>query len=111
MNIWQGSRKAVRAKLQGLFRKRWSPAALSDDDRPAFCGAISAYLEGLEMDYMLVSEASKKWGITTRRIQTLLKEGRIPGTDRMGTIWVIPKDAQKPADARINSGKYRKTGQ
>ena len=58
------------------------------------------------MDYMLVSEASKKWGITTRRIQTLLNEGRIPGADRMGTIWVIPKDAQKPADARIKSGKY-----
>jgi hypothetical protein len=60
------------------------------------------------MDYMLVSEASKQWGITTRRIQTLLSEGRIPGAERMGTIWVIPNDAQKPADARIKSGKYIK---
>ena len=60
------------------------------------------------MDYMLVSEASKKWGITPRRIQTLLNEGRISGSDRMGTIWVIPKDAKKPADARIKSGKYKK---
>jgi len=60
------------------------------------------------MNYMLISEASKKWGITTRRIQTLCNEGRINGADRLGNIWVIPKDAQKPADARIKSGKYIK---
>lgn len=61
------------------------------------------------MDYMLVLEASKKWGITTRRIQTLLNEGRIPGAGKAGTIWLIPIDAEKPADARIKSGKYIKT--
>lgn len=60
------------------------------------------------MDYMLISEASKKWGITPRRIQTLCSEGRINGADRLGKIWVIPKGARKPADARIKSGKYIK---
>lgn len=60
------------------------------------------------MNYMLISDASKKWGITTRRIQTLCNEGRINGADRLGNIWVIPKDAQKPADARIKSWKYIK---
>lgn len=60
------------------------------------------------MDYMLVSEASKKWGISSRRIQILCNEGRVTGADRLGTMWVIPKDTEKPIDARIKSGKYRK---
>lgn len=63
------------------------------------------------MDYMLVSEASKKWGISSRRIQILCNEGRIEGADRLGTMWVMPKSAKKPADARIKSGKYRKSEQ
>ena len=51
------------------------------------------------MDYMTISEAAEKWSLTRRRIQTLCATGRIPGTE-------IPKDAVKPADARIKSGKY-----
>jgi hypothetical protein len=60
------------------------------------------------MDYMLISEASREWGITPRRIQTLCNEGRIEGAGKAGTIWLIPKVAIKPADARIKSGKYKK---
>ena len=48
------------------------------------------------MDYMTISEAATKWNISNRRIQTLCSQGRIPGA----------KDAEKPADARIKSGKY-----
>ncbi|WP_345789070.1 DNA-binding protein [Pelotomaculum schinkii] len=55
---------------------------------------------------MLISEASKKWGITTRRIQTLCIEGRIKDAEKAGSIWLIPKNTEKPADARIKSGKY-----
>lgn len=58
------------------------------------------------MDYMTIIEASEKWGISRRRIQTLCSTGRIPGTERFGTAWMIPKNAVKPADARIKSGKY-----
>jgi len=60
------------------------------------------------MNYMTISEASKKWDISVRRIQTLCSTGRIPGTERTGYCWLIPKDAQKPADARVKSGKYKK---
>ena len=63
------------------------------------------------MDYMLVSEASKKRGISSRRVQILCNEGRIVGADRLGSMWVIPKSAQKPEDARIKSGKYQKAQQ
>lgn len=58
------------------------------------------------MDYMTIIEASEKWNISRRRIQTLCSTGRIPGTERFGSAWMIPKNAVKPADARIKSGKY-----
>lgn len=60
------------------------------------------------MKYLSIKEMSEKWGISTRRIQILCKEGRIPGIIMIGRTWGIPEDAGKPADARIKSGKYIK---
>ena len=60
------------------------------------------------MNYLSVSQTAEKWGISTRRIQILCGEGRIPGAMRVGAFWVIPEDAPKPADARIKSGRYIK---
>ncbi len=60
------------------------------------------------MKYLSIKEVSEKWGISTRRIQILCKEGRIPGTILIGHTWGIPENAEKPADARIKSGKYIK---
>lgn len=53
------------------------------------------------MDAISVKEASKRWDISERRIQKLCEEGRIPGVVRFGRSWAIPKDAKKPADARL----------
>lgn len=61
------------------------------------------------MDFMTIKQASEKWGICTRRVQTLCTEGRIDGAERLGHQWVIPINAEKPKDARIKSGKYIKT--
>lgn len=58
------------------------------------------------MDYLTTKEASAKWGIKERRITVLCNENRISGAIYVGRIWLIPKDAEKPADARIKSGKY-----
>ena len=58
------------------------------------------------MDYMTISDAAAKWGISSRRVQILCASGRISGAERLGRSWAIPKDAQKPGDARIKSGKY-----
>ena len=57
------------------------------------------------MDYMTLKEASEKWGVTPRRINYLIAAGRIPGAIKMATIWLIPKDAQKPADKRYKNSK------
>ena len=59
--------------------------------------------------FMTVKQAAEKWGISHRRVGILCKENRIPGAQRAGGRWIIPEDAEKPADARIKSGKYVKT--
>ena len=57
------------------------------------------------MEYMSITQAAEKWGITQRRIQVLCKEERVPGAIRIGYVWAIPADAEKPKDARVRSGK------
>ena len=60
------------------------------------------------MRYLSTFEAAKKWGLSPRRVGVLCNENRIPGAQRAGSRWIIPEDAEKPADARIKSGKYIK---
>ena len=52
------------------------------------------------MKYLSIKEMSERWGISTRRIQILCKEGRIPGIILIGRTWGIPEDAEKPADGQ-----------
>jgi len=52
------------------------------------------------MDYISVQEAAAKWGVSERRIQKLCEENRIVGVVRVSRIWLIPKGAEKPKDAR-----------
>ena len=59
-------------------------------------------------EYMTIKEASEKWGIGTRWINTLCHEGRIEGVVMFGASFAIPRDAEKPEDKRIKSGKYIK---
>ena len=57
------------------------------------------------MEYMSCPEAAKKWGISERRVQVLCRENRIPGVSKLGYMWLIPKDAEKPIDGRTKQGK------
>ena len=67
---------------------------------------LFVYLWGDFMEYISIAQAAEKWGLSRRRVLALCSQGRIPGVSRLGTIWMIPSDAEKPADARIKSGKY-----
>ena len=58
--------------------------------------------------YIQIKEAAKKWEIGERRINELCLNGRIEGAVKFGNTWAIPEDSEKPADARIKSGKYIK---
>ena len=48
------------------------------------------------MRYMNVKQASEKWGVTTRRIQDLCKQGKIPGAQLWERTWMLPEDAVYP---------------
>ena len=60
------------------------------------------------MEYMTLKEAGEKWGVSARQINYYCSEGRIPGAEKMGTDWLIPKDAQKPVDGRTKQGRALK---
>ena len=63
------------------------------------------------MDYMTLKEASLKWNVTPRHITYLCAAGRIPGAVKMPTIWLIPKDAEKPVDMRTKRGRNLKNAE
>ena len=52
------------------------------------------------MGFMAAHDAAEKWGITQRRVAILCGDGRIPGAERVGNMWVIPDNAEKPIDGR-----------
>ena len=52
------------------------------------------------MEYIKVSKAAEKWGLSPRRVRVLCVEGKIPGVIRKGNLYMIPENAQKPLDGR-----------
>ena len=52
------------------------------------------------MNYIKVSQAAEKWGISPRRVRILCAEDKIPGVIRRGKLYMIPDDAEKPVDGR-----------
>ena len=48
------------------------------------------------MDLITVKQAAEKWGVTTRRVQGLCKEGKIKGAVRWERTWMIPQHAVLP---------------
>ncbi len=52
------------------------------------------------MNYVTTIEMSEIWGISARRIALLCEQGRIEGVVKKGKTWLIPEDAEKPADKR-----------
>lgn len=61
------------------------------------------------MKFLTTTETGKKWNLSARRVGILCSEGRIPDVQKTGNTWLIPENAEKPADARIKSGKYIKS--
>jgi len=59
------------------------------------------------MGIMTVKEAAEKWGVTPRRVQELIREGRIEGVYKIGTTQVMPISTQKPHDMRSERKKRK----
>ncbi len=65
------------------------------------------------IQYMSAREAAEKWSVSQRRVSILCAEKRIPNVAMLGNMWLIPRNAKKPVDARLKrnvntvSGKAR----
>ena len=57
------------------------------------------------MEYISAHEAANKWGITKRRVQILCASNRVKDAARVGNMWIIPSNAEKPSDGRIKEEK------
>jgi len=54
------------------------------------------------MEYIKVSQAAEKWGISSRRVRILCAEGKVDGVIRKGKLYMIPENAEKPKDGRFS---------
>ncbi len=50
--------------------------------------------------YFSIRETSCKWGVSERRVNQYVTDGRIPCLERFERSWTIPADAVKPGDPR-----------
>lgn len=57
------------------------------------------------MDCVSVKDAAQRWGVSPRLVQRMLSEGRIQGARKCGSVWLLPADAEKPADPRKRTKK------
>ncbi len=58
------------------------------------------------MEYIKVSKTAEKWGISARRVRVLCAEGKIDGVIRKGNLYMIPANATKPMDSRMNRSAF-----
>ena len=56
-------------------------------------------------EYMTAQEAAEKWNVSLRWVQRLCKGNRIGGAMNINRVWLIPKGAKKPVDARFKNNK------
>ena len=47
---------------------------------------------GVIVEYVNVSEAASKMGVSVRRVQQMCKNGEISGAIKKGRSWLIPAD-------------------
>ena len=71
-----------------------------------YCIIVSVRKERRMKGYLSIRETSYKWGISERRVNQYVAQGRIPGAERFGRSWAIPDDAVKPTDPRKQTPRY-----
>lgn len=57
-------------------------------------------------DLKTPEDLALEWGLTSRRVQILCKEGRIKGAVKKGHQWLLPAEVERPA--RKKSGPKQK---
>lgn len=51
-------------------------------------------------EWKTADEIAMEWGLTSRRVQVMCKEGRLEGAAKKGHQWLIPADAARPEKMR-----------
>ncbi len=59
------------------------------------------------MEYVTAVEISKLWNISSRMAAYYCEGGRIPDAVKKGKVWLIPANAEKPADRRFTKQKVK----
>lgn len=49
-------------------------------------------------EYVTIIDCAKKWKITSDKIKKFCEEGKIAGASKLNDSWIIPSNAEKPAD-------------
>ena len=57
--------------------------------------------------YLTINEVAKKWDISPRRVRAMCLNGQIPKAAKLGRVWAIPQETERPVDGRVTSGEYR----
>ncbi len=52
------------------------------------------------MEYISAKQAARNWNISQRRVLALCADGRIENLVRIGNMWLIPCNTEKPVDGR-----------
>ena len=60
--------------------------------------------------YITVSEIAKRWKVNPRAIQVMCLKGKIQGAEKIGNMWMIPTETERPVDKRVKAGKFIKKG-
>ncbi len=63
----------------------------------------------MSLEWITPLQASEKWGITERQVQSLCQKGKVSGAVRVSKVWLIPKDAPKPIDGRTKDARQAKS--
>lgn len=52
-------------------------------------------------EYRGLKEVSKDWGLSIRRVLTMIEDGRVDGAIKIGHSWFVPSTLEKPEDGRV----------
>ena len=58
-------------------------------------------------EWLNIQDAAAQWGISKSLLARLCRDGRIAGAQKIKGAWMIPEDAQYPADGRRKSDSVK----
>ncbi len=105
----QRLRKAARTSSEAHLKSPPALPSLRDPVRDTMSrghgeeGELVAWVR-----YTTTKETGKRWGVSMEWVSSLCRQGRVEGAGKVGWIWIVPIDAEKPEDLRVWNGRWKK---